>query len=170
MKNLMVMAFLMVGMTVLAQQRFGRYQGNGMEQFTPEQRSQLQLKQMTLNLDLNEAQQKEMSIIIVDRNAKIEAHRTAMKAMWEKEGTPTNDERFAMRSKMIDEQMATKKRMEKVLSPKQFEKWNDLKDNLQANRQGNYQGNCQGNQGNCQGNCQGNFQGNQGNRQGRSCY
>jgi protein CpxP len=158
MKKLMLLAFLMVGMTVLAQQRCGRYQGNGMEQFTPEQRSQLQLKQMTLNLDLNEAQQKEISVIIADKNTKIEAHRKAMKAMWEKEGTPTNDERFAMRSKMIDEQMAIKKRMEKLLNPKQFEKWNDLKGNRQGNRKVNFQGNCQGNQGNCQGN-----------RQGRSC-
>jgi Spy/CpxP family protein refolding chaperone len=160
MKKLMVMAFLMVGMTVLAQERIGRHQGNGMEKFTPEQRSQLQLKQMTLNLDLNEAQQKEMSSIIADKNAKIEAHRTAMKAMWEKEGTPTNDERFAMRSKMIDEQIATKKRMEKVLNPKQFEKWNASKEDRQGNRQGSCKGNCQGNQGNRQGNFQGNCQGN----------
>jgi hypothetical protein len=162
MKKLMVMAFLMVGMTVLAQERFGRHQGNGMEKFTPEQRSQLQLKQMTLNLDLNEAQQKEMSSIIADKNTKIEAHRTDMKAIWGKEGTPTNDERFAMRSKMIDEQMAIKKRMEKVLNPKQFEKWNALKEDSQGNRQGSCKGNCQGNR---QGNRQGNFQGNcQGNR------
>jgi hypothetical protein len=148
MKKLFVLALLMVGMTILAQGRKGNQQGNQMGQFTPEQKTELQLKQMTLNLDLNEAQQKDMKVIIADLNTKREAHKTAAKAMWEKEGTPTNDERFAMRSKMLDEQIATKKRVEKILNAKQFEKWTSLhqkyQNNFQGNRQRNFQGNCQG--------------------------
>lgn len=130
----------MAGMTIMAQPRNNKHQGNGMEQFTPEQRSELQVKKLTLELDLNESQQKEMKVFIADKNTKMAAHRTAMKAMKEKGTKPTSDERFAMKSKMLDEQIATKKRMQKILNEKQFEKWTVLKEEHQGNRKGNRQG------------------------------
>lgn len=136
----MVMVLLMVGITIFAQERNRKQQGNDMEQFTPEQRSQLQLKQMTLHLDLNDAQQKEMKVVIADMNTKREAHRTEMKAMREKDVKPTADERFAMKMNMLDEQIAIKKRMEKILNPKQFEKWTALKEEHKGVRKGNHQG------------------------------
>lgn len=139
------MTFLLVGMTVLAQERNRKQHGNEMEQFTPEQRSQLQLKKLTLELDLNESQQKEMKIFITDMNTKREAHRTAMKAMKEKETKPTSDERFTMKMKMLDEQIATKKRVEKILNPKQYEKWSELREKHQGDRQRKHQRNHQGN-------------------------
>lgn len=135
MKKLFVLALLLVGTTIIAQERNRKHQGNAMEQFTSEQKSQLMLKKMTLELDLNDSQQKEMSAIISDKMAKKEAHKTQMKAMKEKGVRPTNDERFAMHMKMLDEQIATKKRMEKILNAKQFEKWASLKDEHKDNRQ-----------------------------------
>lgn len=134
------MTFLMAGMTIIAQPRNNKHQGNGMEQFTPEQRTELHIKKLTLELDLNESQQKEMKAFIADKNTKMEAHRTAMKAMKEKGTKPTSDERFAMKSKMLDEQIATKKRMQKILNEKQFEKWTALKEEHQGDRKGNRQG------------------------------
>lgn len=138
------MTFLMAGMTIIAQPRHNRHQGNGMEQFTPEQRSELQIKKLTLELDLNESQQKDIKAFIADKNTKMEAHKSAMKAMKEKGTKPTSDERFAMKSKMLDEQIATKKRMQKILNEKQFEKWTALKGEHQGDRKGNRQGNQQG--------------------------
>jgi hypothetical protein len=126
----------MVGMTVLAQERNRKQYGNEMEQFTPEQRSQLQLKKLTLELDLNESQQKEMKVFIADMNTKKEAHRAAMKERKEKGTKPTSDERFSMKIKMLDEQIATKKRVEKILNPKQYEKWSELREKHKGNRQG----------------------------------
>jgi protein CpxP len=127
MKKLFVLALLIVGTTIVAQERNRKQHGNEMEQFTPEQQSQLMLKKMTLELDLNDSQQKEMSTIISDKMARKEAHKAEMKAKKEKGIRPSSDELFAMKSKMLDEQIATKKRMEKILTPKQFEKWNELK-------------------------------------------
>lgn len=124
----------MVGMTVLAQERNKRPQRDKMEQFTPEQRTELQVKKLTLELDLNESQQKDIKAFIAEKNTKMEAHRTAMKAMKEKGTKPTSDERFAMKSKMLDEQIAAKKRMQKILNEKQFEKWTALKEEHQDNR------------------------------------
>lgn len=134
----------MAGMTIMAQPRNNRHQRNGMDQFTLEQRSELQVKKLTLELDLTESQQKEIKAFIADKNSKMEAHRTAMKAMKEKGTKPTSDERFAMKSKMLDEQIAAKKRMQKILNEKQFEKWTALKEEHQGNRKGNHQGNRQG--------------------------
>ena len=128
MKKLFVLALLIVGTTLIAQERNRKQLGNDMEQFTPEQQSQLMLKKMTLELDLNDVQQKEMKVVIADMITKKEAHGAAMKAMREKDVKPTNDERFAMKMNMLDEQIAIKKRMEKILSPKQFEKWTALKE------------------------------------------
>lgn len=140
MKKLIVIALLMVGTTIFAQDRSRKHQGPEMEEFTPEQHSQLMLKKMTLDLDLNESQQKEMSAIISEKMAKKEAMKTEMKAKKEKGVKPTNDERFAMHMKMLDEQIATKKRVEKILNAKQFEKWSSLKENHKGNRPGKQQG------------------------------
>ena len=134
------MALLMVGITIFAQERIRKHQVNKMEQFTPEQKSQLMLKKMTLELDLNDGQQKEMNSIISDKIATMESHKAEMKVMKEKGVRPTKDERFAMQMKMLDEQIATKKRMEKILNAKQFDKWISLKEKHQENRKGKFQG------------------------------
>jgi uncharacterized membrane-anchored protein len=134
MKKLFVIALLMVGMTIFAQERNRKQQRSQMEQFTPEQKNQLHLKRLTLHLDLDEKQQKEMNVIITEMNAKRETQKATITAMKEKEAKPTAEERFAMKSKMLDEQIVTKKRMEKILSPKQFEKWEQLKGELRAER------------------------------------
>jgi len=135
MKKLIVLALLIVGTTMVAQERNRMCKGNKMEQFTPEQQSQLMLKKMTLELDLNDAQQKEMNTLISDKIAKKEAHKAEMMAMKEKGVRPTNDERFAMKIKKMDEQIATKKSMQKILNAKQFEKWVSLKEDHQEKHQ-----------------------------------
>lgn len=146
MKKIIVLALLIVGTTIVAQQRNRQAQGNKMEQFTTEQKSQLMLKKMTLELDLNDAQQKDMSAFISDKIAKKEAQKAERKAMKEKGVRPTKDERFAMAMKMMDDKIASKKSMQKILNAKQFEKWTALKEDHQGNRQGNRQGKQHGNQ------------------------
>ncbi len=144
MKKLFVIALLLVGTTIMAQERNRKHQGEKMEQFTPEQQSQLMLKKMTLDLDLNDSQQKEMSAIISEKIAKKEAMKAEMKAKKEKGVKPTNDERFAMQIQLLDEQIAAKKRMEKILNAKQFEKWTSLKEDHQENRHSKFHGKPQG--------------------------
>ena len=114
MKNLITAALIvMVSVSSYAQekqQRPARHDGNPMEKFTPEQRNQLMLKKMTLDLDLNDSQQKEMGKIIAEQSAKREAHLKDRKAKTEK---PTSDEIFKMRSNMLDEQIAMNSKMKK---------------------------------------------------------
>lgn len=102
-----------------------------MERFTPEQQNELMLKKMTLELDLSSKQQSEMKSMIAERTAKRQA---MMKSHKENMTKPTKEERFAMKSKMLDEQIATKAKMKSMLSPEQFVKWEKMKDNQDRKR------------------------------------
>lgn len=127
MKKLFIAALLVVGMTSFAQERKGRPERSEMEQLTPEQRNQLHLKKMTLELDLNASQQKEMSKIIAEQSAKKEARMAERKANKDSVKKLTSDELFAKKSKMLDEQIVMKERMKKILTPEQYKKWDEMK-------------------------------------------
>ncbi|MFA9192665.1 hypothetical protein AAGV28_14905 [Flavobacterium sp. FZUC8N2.13] len=128
MKKLITIALIaIVSVSSYAQERKERqrrHEGNPMEKFTPEQRNQLMLKKMTLELDLNASQQKEMSKVIAEQSVKREAHLKNRKA---KTAKPTSEEIFEMKNKMLDEQIAMNGKMKKILSPDQFKKWDELK-------------------------------------------
>ena len=129
MKKLILVAVLLCSIANIAQEKNSKNKKNEMEQMTPEQRNELALKKMTLELDLNVKQQKEMGVIINETSAKRESQRAAMKAMKEKGEKPTADQKYEMKNKMLDEQMAMKSRVQKILTPAQYEKWEKMKQN-----------------------------------------
>lgn len=127
MKKLIIAALLLVGMTSFAQERNKMEKRDGraeMEKFTPEQRNELMLKKMTLDLDLSAKQQDQMKSIIAEKSDKRDE---MMKVRKENKEKPTRDERFAMKSKMMDEQIAMKAKMKNILSPEQYAKWDAMK-------------------------------------------
>lgn len=106
------------------------------ERMTLEQRNELHLKKMTIDLDLNEKQQKEMAKVIAEENQKREAQRTEFKANKETGKKLSAQGRFEMKSKMLDEQKERKDKMRKILNEKQFEKWEaNQKENKHKMRQ-----------------------------------
>ena len=134
MKKLLIAALLVVGMTTFAQvEKKAEGKRAKMEQFTPEQRNELRLKKMTLELDLNASQQKEIAAIIKEQDAKREAMKAEHKALKDGGKKMTSDERFAMKSKMLDDQKVMKDRMKKILNPEQFKKWEDMKEDMKEN-------------------------------------
>ncbi len=81
MKKILVMALLATGMVASAQERPERPQRperaeNLKHQLTPEEKADLHIKRMTLDLDLTEKQQKEVRSLVVsqekERDAKME--------------------------------------------------------------------------------------------------
>ncbi|MDR6966951.1 putative FlgJ-related protein [Flavobacterium arsenatis] len=132
MKKLIAIALLFVGMTSFAQEKISKEnrkaQRAEIEQLTPEQRNQLRLKELTLKLDLNASQQKEMAKIIAEQTTKREALKADMKSAKESNKKLTADERFVMKNKMLDEKIAMKERVKKILTPEQVEKWEKMKD------------------------------------------
>jgi len=124
MKKVFIVALLAFSLSSVAQDRKERPSRGEMEQMTPEQRSQLLVKKMTLELDLNAKQQDQVAKIIAEQSAKREAMRAERKAKME-EGKIN---RFEMANKLLDEQIAMKDKMKSILSADQFAKWETLKE------------------------------------------
>jgi hypothetical protein len=127
MKKLIIAAILMTTMGSFAQEQKTLARKEKMEQLTPAQRNELRLKKMTLELGLNATQQKEMGSIIAEQSTKHEAAKAERQKKVEVGQKPTSDEKYAMKTKMLDEQIATKERVKKILTPEQFEKWEKMK-------------------------------------------
>jgi hypothetical protein len=131
MKKLIIAALLVVGITAFAQNRKemeNRPDRSKMEKFSPEQRAQLMVKKLTLELDLNAKQQEQVKQIMAEQGTKREALRAERMAKKEEGQKRNADEQFAMKNKMLDEQIIMKNKMKTILSTEQFEKWNNLKE------------------------------------------
>ena len=89
---------------------------------------------MTLELDLDEKQQKEIKTILVEQSKKRETKIAEMKAKKEKGEKPTADERFAMKNEMLDNQIAMKAKMKRILKPEQFAKWEEKQSERKKNQ------------------------------------
>jgi hypothetical protein len=124
MKKLLIVMVLAFGITSQAQERKTRTEGVKMERMSTDQKRALQVKKMTLELDLNASQQKEISSLLVEQSTKREAmlaNRKANKTAEKKQ--PTSNERFELKNQMLDNQIVMKERMKKILSTEQFKKW-----------------------------------------------
>ncbi|WP_298154396.1 hypothetical protein [Flavobacterium sp.] len=135
MKKMIAMAILMTGMVSFAQQKPAtqRNERPPVEKLTPEQRKELRLKQLTLKLDLNASQQKEMATVIAEMDAKRDAARENFKKQKDSGKKLTADERYALKNKMLDEQIALKARLKKFLNEEQMKKWEKIKDDRKQN-------------------------------------
>ena len=102
MKKLIVAAFLVVGFTTFAQvEKKENAKKEPMERMSPTERSQMALKRMTKNLNLNEAQQKQMGVLLSEAEANKETNNKAAKS---------------------DRQLM-KDKISKILTPEQNAKW-----------------------------------------------
>jgi predicted methyltransferase MtxX (methanogen marker protein 4) len=120
MKKLMIAALMFVGMTTFAQ---GKVQN---EKMTPQQRQEHHMKKLTTELNLNESQQKELTKILAEQNAKREANLAKRKEQKAANVKLTQDERLALKKEMLDNKIAMRQRVKKILSPEQYQKWEEM--------------------------------------------
>ena len=118
MKKLILVVTLVISTLTFAQERSRKG-----EKLTPEQQTELQVKKMTLELDLDAKQQKELKAILLEQAQKREGKIAEIKAKREKGEKLSADERFEMKNKMLDNQIENKAQMKKILKPEQFKKW-----------------------------------------------
>jgi hypothetical protein len=104
----------------------------GMEKLSSEQRTQLMVKKMTLELDLNAKQQEQVKQIIAEQMVKREAMRAEQMDKKEEDKKRTADQIFVIKNKILDEQIAMKNKMKTILSPEQLEKWKAIQETHQA--------------------------------------
>jgi len=125
MKNLIIAVFVFITWTSFPQQNRSercehnkemKQRGNSL---TPEQRAELSSKRMTLQLDLNESQQKKLYAVELE-HAKLRNTRFQSK----KNKSELNDEeRFKLKTERLDIQIAIKKDMKSILTEKQYDIW-----------------------------------------------
>lgn len=129
MKKVILLGLLMIGFMGLAQNVRGENKHrDNLQDLSPEQMATLQTKRMTLALDLNEAQQKQLQKVNLDQAISREEKMKEMKT--KKEGgemtKPTSDERYTMHTEKLDKQIAHKAQMKQLLSKEQYEKWEKM--------------------------------------------
>ncbi|MCZ4317386.1 hypothetical protein O4H26_00105 [Aequorivita viscosa] len=86
------------------------------ENLTPEQRAELHTKKMTLDLNLNEAQQIKVNQTLLDLQKDKPKRTESRKEM-------TDAQKFEAKSAMLDRRIAMKKAMKEILTEEQFAKW-----------------------------------------------
>lgn len=126
MKTWILAVVLAIGINAGAQERKQRHEHVKMN---PEQRTELQVKQMTLALDLSDKQMADIKTLMLDRNKKTEDFRIKRKTDKEAGKKLTGDEKFQLKSKMLDNRITMKREMKKILTEGQYEKWEKMKKN-----------------------------------------
>ena len=113
MKKLIVTIVLVISSLSFAQEK---------SKLIPEQQTELQVKKMTLDLDLDTKQQNEIKTILLEQNKK-RATKIAELKDKKKQGVKLSaDEKFEMKSKILDEKIEHKAQMKKILKPEQIQK------------------------------------------------
>lgn len=120
MKRVLLAILLVVGITTIAQER--KMKDNDL---TPEERVELQVKKMTLDLDLSAKQQNEIKTILLE-NAKLRETKIAeMKKRKESGEKLTKEERLKMENERLDNQIEMKQKMKTILTVEQMKKWEE---------------------------------------------
>ena len=129
MKKVFLVALLVVSLTTFAQEE--RKTGSKraeMEKMSPEQRGELRLKRVSAMLNLTEKQQKEIGPILAEQQQKREKAVADFKATKEKGTKPSAEERAARAKQREDDQKAMTDKLQKILTPEQMKKWEDMKE------------------------------------------
>lgn len=130
MKKIIAMALLVIGFTSFAQEK-----NRGENRLSPEQQTELQIKKMTLDLDLNASQQNQLKPILLDHNKQKEERFKKVQTSRKNNARLSQDERFKIKDEMLDSQIALKSKMKNILSAEQFAKWKKIKkENPKRNR------------------------------------
>lgn len=134
MKKIVVIAMALFALQINAQER-GEKRANRPD-FTPEEIAGLQTKQMTLDLDLTEAQQEKVRVIILKNATTKKAMKEEFKSKKGKTDAekPSKEEMLKMKHQMLDAQISNKQEMKQVLNEEQFKKWEKKQEERQAMR------------------------------------
>ena len=124
MKKLIVTIVLVISSLSFAQEK---------SKLSPEQQTELQVKKMTLDLDLDANQQNELKTILLEQNKKRATKIAELKDKKKQGEKLSADEKFALKNKMLDEKIEHKARMKKILKPEQFQKWEQHQENRTKN-------------------------------------
>ena len=130
MKKLCIIAIAFITLQATAQDQKPALTKSKVERvksdMTPEEIAQIQTKKMTLELDLNESQQKQVNALLLEearnRAEKKEAY-NKIKDNAEAKAALTKEDRVKMMNERLDNQIAMKAKMKNILNADQYAKW-----------------------------------------------
>ena len=128
MKKLIIALVLGMGLTGFAQEAAPQPNRANMEKMTPEQRQQKQLAHLTKELTLDAKQQEAVGKILAEKSAKAQDARTQKEARKSGGEKMTDAERDAFKTKIQTEKADTEAKMKAILSPDQYKKWLDMRE------------------------------------------
>ena len=142
----LTVVILLISFSINAQQKQERNRKGS--DFTPEQNATLMAKKMTLQLDLDENQQKEVFTLMKQHMTEREVKMTEFKKQKENGTDFTSEQRFEMQNSKLDKQIQHKTAMKTILSKDQFEQWEKTMKTRKrnANRKGMKNGDTRGRQ------------------------
>jgi protein CpxP len=114
MKNLFIVALLLITAAGFSQEKKEMSHRDKMEKKSPEERNEMKLKKMTADLNLDAKQQKQMADFMAERSKK----REAMHA----------EKRTAHKEQMEKDKEVMNAKMKGILSPEQYKKWEASKE------------------------------------------
>lgn len=117
MKKIALLVFLVIGLTTTTQAQ-KKIKKND---FTISQQTTLAVKKMALRLDLSDTQQQQIKPLIADKIEQAKVWKTKKKAFKDANKKPTSDERFEMQNKVLDQKIAFKNSMKRILDKEQYE-------------------------------------------------
>ena len=132
MKHILLIAIALITVNVTAQdhkrsqRQWDRMdRAHQLEDFSPEEIATLQTKTMALRLDLTKAQQNEMQAIHLEQAKARKTEMEARKKMHEagKSEKPSKEDRFKRMSNQLDNKLAAKAKIKKILNDEQYQKW-----------------------------------------------
>jgi len=111
---------------MMAQQNSER-KGRPLIKISAEDMAQVQSKQLTLALVLDEKQEKQVYNLELDRAKEMKASMEKRKEVKKDEAKPDPKDKMEHRLKMLDAQIAYQEEMQKILTEEQFKMWRQMK-------------------------------------------
>ena len=131
MKN-SICILILVFATIFSTQGQKKRGRKGLEMSTAQQAT-LKVKQMTLALDLNATQQKEIMALMITKIDAVKKMKTARKEIRKSEKKPSADAIFTMKNNYLDAQIMIKNKMKQILTAAQFQKFEKNGKNKKTN-------------------------------------
>ncbi|WAC01723.1 hypothetical protein N7U66_17760 [Lacinutrix neustonica] len=129
MKKLIIMALALASFNMQAQDKKEdrmAIKKERLNKMNAEDMAQIQTKKMVLALDLSDAQQKQVEQVELKTAKRRLEHMKKKATMAEKGEKPSEDARLKMQNDKLDNRIATKREMKKILNESQYEKWNTM--------------------------------------------
>jgi protein CpxP len=119
---------------------FSQTSNEGSKKSVVEKQTELNVKRLTLELDLTPAQQEKIKPLIAAEMEQKDLKRVSFINKKEQGIVVSEDEKHDLRMKLLDDEIAKKAKMKEILTADQYAKWEkniaDRRSNIQEKREG----------------------------------